>query len=333
MTVGWEASFGFTDSFDPTGEYLGDAWGIYSNLLTRSLMGSNHVPGAAGNALVPDLATSVPKPTDGGKTYTFHLKSGIKFAPPVNRAVTSKDIKYALQRLANPKNGGQYAFYYSSIVGWANGAKGKNISGITTPNDSTIVIKLTKPRGDFLYALAMPATAPIPQEIGKCFESKIGAYGRNVVSTGPYMIEGSDKVDASSCDKVQPASGFDGQTHLTLVRNPNYDASTDTKAARENFPDQFNFVVNANADDIANKVEAGEYATANSSWPPQTLRKYTTDSSLKQYFHQNSGDRTWYLYMNVTQPPFDDVHVRRAMNWVMDKHALVQAWGGPVVGD
>src|SRR6185503_17653984 len=120
LTVGWEASFGFTDSFDPTGEYLGDAWGIYSNLLTRSLMGSNHTPGAAGNKLVPDLATSVPKPTNGGKTYTFHLKS-IKFAPPVNRTVTSADVKFALQRLADPKNGGQYAFYYSSIQGWKAG--------------------------------------------------------------------------------------------------------------------------------------------------------------------------------------------------------------------
>jgi peptide/nickel transport system substrate-binding protein len=333
MTVGWEASFGFTDSFDPTGEYLGDAWGIFMNLITRSLMGSNHVPGAAGNKLVPDLATAIPKPTDGGKTYTFHLKSGVKFAPPINRAVTSKDVKYALQRLSNPKNGGQYAFYYSDIVGWANGAKGKNVSGITTPNDSTLVIKLTKPRGDFLFAMAMPATAPIPQEIGKCFEGKAGQYGRNVVSTGPYMFEGSDSVDASACDKVKPASGFDGQTHMNLVRNPNYDEKTDTKAARENFPDRINFVVNANADDILNKIEAGEYATANTTIPPQFLKRYSTESSLKQYFHQNSGDRTWYLTMNLTQPPFDDVHVRRAMNFVMDKQALVQAWGGPVVGD
>jgi len=332
LTVGWEASFGFTDSFDPTGEYLGDAWGIYSNLITRSLMGSNHVPGAAGNKLVPDLATSVPKPTDGGKTYTFHLKSGIKFAPPVNRVVTSKDVKYALQRLANPKNGGQYAFYYADIVGWANGAKGKNISGITTPNASTIVIKLSKPRGDFLFAMAMPATAPIPQEIGKCFEGKAGAYGRNVVSTGPYMIAGSDKVDISSCAKVKPTSGFDGQTILDLVRNPNYSPKTDSKAARENYPDEFKFIVNANADDILNKIEAGEYDTATTSVPPQFLKKYSTDKSLAPYFHQNSGDRTWYLTMNLTQPPFDDVHVRRALNWVMDKHALVQAWGGPTIG-
>jgi peptide/nickel transport system substrate-binding protein len=334
LVAGWENDFGFTSGFDPTGEYLGEAWGILNNLLVRTLVGTNHVAGAAGNKLVPDLATSVPKPTNGGKTYTFKLKSGVKFGPPVNRAVTSTDIKYALQRLANPKNGGQYAFYYSSIQGWAAGAKGQNISGIQTPNPSTLVINLTQPRGDFLYALAMPATAPIPVEVGKCFAGKPLAYGRNIVSTGPYMIEGADaNADLSSCGNVKPWSGFDAKTKLFLVRNPNYDPKTDTKAARENFPDKFEFVVNANADDIFAKIEAGEYATTGaSSIPPQTLRKYSTSSDLKKYLYQNSGDRTWYLTMNFTQPPFDDVKVRRAMNWVMDKHGLVQAWGGPLIG-
>src|SRR5215213_2234624 len=54
--VGWENSFGFTNSFDPTGEYLGEAFSIYSNLLIRTLAGYNHVAGTAGNELVPDLA-------------------------------------------------------------------------------------------------------------------------------------------------------------------------------------------------------------------------------------------------------------------------------------
>jgi len=330
LTVGWEASFGFTDGFDPTGEYLGDAWGIFSNLLTRSLMGTNHVAGAAGNKLVGDLASSV-KVSNGGKRYTFRLKA-VKFAPPVNRQVTSQDVKYALQRLADPKNGGQYAFYYTVIKGWAAGAKGKNISGIRTPTKNSIVFDLTAPTGDFLYRLAMPATAPIPPEGGKCFNHKPQAYGRNVISTGPYMIEGSDKVDASSCGAVKPASGFDGQTKMVLVRNPNYSAKTDSKKSRENFPDKFQFIVNANADDILNKVEAGDYDTETSSIPAQVLRKYATSSDLKKYFHQNSGDRTWYLTMNFTQAPFDDVHVRKAMNWVMDKAGLVQAWGGPTIG-
>src|SRR3954471_22726233 len=123
--VGWEQSFGFTNNFDPTGEYLGNAWGIYVNLLLRPLIGYKHQPGAAGNELIGDLATAVPQPADNGLTYTYKLRKGIKFAPPVNRAITSKDVAYAMNRLANPKDGGQYAFYYTVIKGWDDVANGK----------------------------------------------------------------------------------------------------------------------------------------------------------------------------------------------------------------
>jgi peptide/nickel transport system substrate-binding protein len=333
--VGWENSFGFTDSFDPTGEYLGEAFGVYSNLLIRTLVGYNHVAGSAGNELVPDLATALPEPTDGGKTYTFKLRSGVEFGPPVNREVTSKDVLYALERVAKPKNGAQYGFYYSVIRGFDDYGAGKSptIAGIETPDDRTIVFHLTKPTGDFLYRVAMPATGPIPEEVAKCFEGKPGAYGRHLVSTGPYMIEGADAANASSCAALKPMSGFDGQTHMNLVRNPAYDPKTDSKDAREALPDRFEFTVNANADDILNRVEAGNLDDEISSIPSTVLRRYVTNTSLKDKLHQNSGDRTWYLTMNLTQPPFDDVHVRRAMNWVMDKAALVQAWGGPSIGE
>src|SRR5262249_27887412 len=89
--VGWGQAFGFTDNLDPVGEYLPGGRGVLSNLLVRTLVGSQHMPGAAGNKLVPDLATALPKPTKGGKTYPFPLKKGIKFSPPVNREVTSAD--------------------------------------------------------------------------------------------------------------------------------------------------------------------------------------------------------------------------------------------------
>jgi len=166
--IGWEQSFGFTNNFDPTGEYLGNAWGLYSNLMLRSLVGYKHLPGAAGNETIGDLATDVPTPTDGGLTYTYKLRDGIKWGPPVNRAVTSKDVAYAMNRLANPKDGGQYSFYYTDIVGWDAVASGtaKTVSGITTPDDKTIVFKLTKPVGDFNLRMSMPATAPIPSEVG-----------------------------------------------------------------------------------------------------------------------------------------------------------------------
>jgi peptide/nickel transport system substrate-binding protein len=181
--------------------------------------------------------------------------------------------------------------------------------------------------------MAMPATGPMPNEVTKCFEGQAGKYGQNLVSTGPYMIAGSDKVDASSCSAIKPASGYDGQTIYDLVRNPNYSAPTDSQAARENFPDEVKFIVNASFDDIYNKIEAGELDMAASTIPPQVLAKYCSPGKLDPRCHQNSGDRTWYMYMNLTQPPFDDLKVRQAMNWIVNKTALVQAWGGPTIGD
>jgi len=333
--VGWESSFNFTDGFDPTGEYLGDAIGIMQNVLIRGLVNYNHVAGAAGNVVVPDLATALPKPTNGGKTYTFHLKSGIKYGPPVNREITSKDVAYALNRMANPKNGAQYAFYFDgTIAGWHDVATGKkkSVSGIKTPNAKTIVVNLTRPTGDFLQRMSLPATFPIPPEVGKCFEGKPGGYGRDLISSGPYMIEGSDSADASSCAKLKPFSGFDAQTKLTLVRNPNYKASTDTKKARENLPDRFEWTVNANPDDIANRIKSGDLEDNDVAPAAKTIREYLTSGDLKPRIHFNSGDQTYYVTLNLTQPPFDDIHNRKAMNLIVDKDGLRRAWGGPVVG-
>jgi peptide/nickel transport system substrate-binding protein len=300
--------------------------------MLRALVGYKHQPGAAGNELIGDLATAVPTPTDNGLTYTYKLRTGIKFGPPVNRAVTSKDVAYAMNRLANPKDGGQYAFYYTVIKGWdavANG-KAKTVSGISTPDNQTIVFHLTKAAGDFNLRMGMPATAPIPEEVGKCFEGKPGDYGRDVVSSGPYMLQGSDKVTASCPMKAM--SGFDGANgnHLILVRNPNYDQSTDPY--RKNYIDTFKFVVNSNADDIFAKVQAGQYDDEVSTPTPKTIRQYATTSSLKPLMIPNVGDRTNYLSMNLTQPPFDDIHVRKALNYIVDKGALQKAWGGPIPG-
>src|SRR6476646_1941581 len=97
--VGWEQSFGFTNNFDPTGEYLGNAWGIYVNLLMRPLVGYKHQPGAQGNDLIGDLADSVPEATDQRLTHPYTLRDGIKFGPPINREVLSKDVAYAMNRL------------------------------------------------------------------------------------------------------------------------------------------------------------------------------------------------------------------------------------------
>jgi peptide/nickel transport system substrate-binding protein len=327
------SDFGFVDGFDPTGEYTAVGIGIYGAML-RSLMGYKHVAGPPGNELVPDLASAPPEISSDGLKYTFKLKPNIKWAPPLNRAVTSKDVAYAFQRINTEPLVAQYGFYYNGVVkgmdGKAKSADTK-ISGIETPDDQTIIFNLDKPTGDFLYRIAQPATAPIPEEVAKCF-TKAGDYGRYVISSGPYMIQGADKLDISSCKAMKPISGFDASKNLTLVRNPNYDQATDN--TRSNYVDGITVTVDTNVDDIFSRIQAGDLDSSISDQPPKpVLQQYLTDPAKKPYLHSNSGDRTWYLTMNWAVPPFDDLHVRKAANWIMDKAGILQAWGGSTFGD
>jgi peptide/nickel transport system substrate-binding protein len=330
----WETSFDFTNGFDPVGEYLGEAFGIYSSLLLRTLVGYRHVAGAAGNEVIPDLATDLGQVSEDGLTYTFTLKDGIKFGPPLSREITADDVVYAFERIGTPDLVAQYGFYYTVIEGMAEFSDGSadTISGVKAIDDKTVEFTLTAPTGDFLYRLAMPAAAPVPREVASCF-TKAGEYGRDVIASGPYMIEGSDQLDASSCDTIKPLSGFDPNTSLTLVRNPDYDPATDTTEARENFPDSFVWTINTNVDDIYNRVAAGEIEDEIASEPAKVLRDYTENDDLAPSLHNNAGDRTWYITMNLTQPPFDDIHVRKAVNLVMDKEGLRRVWGGPLYGE
>jgi peptide/nickel transport system substrate-binding protein len=151
------------------------------------------------------------------------------------------------------------------------------------------------------------------------------------MSNASYMIQGADKLDISSCSAMKPISGFDPSKQLTLVRNPNYDQATDD--TRSNYVDGIKIDINTNLDDIFNKVEAGTLDVNFVDPPRRVLQKYSTDPSMKKLMHLNDGDRTWYISMNWATPPFDDVHVRKAANFVMDKQALLRAWGGPIAGD
>jgi peptide/nickel transport system substrate-binding protein len=331
----WNGSFDFTAGFDPTAEYLASAIGIYSNLLVRTLVTYNHVAGSPGNIVVPDLATNLGTVSKDGLTYTFHLKSGIKFGPPLNREITSKDLLFAFERLGTKALVPGYGFYYEVIKGFKAFEAGtaKDIAGITTPDPKTIVFKLTVPTGDFRYRLSMPAAGPMPQEVAGCF-TQANEYGRYVISSGPYMIDGSDKLDATSCDTIKAAggiSGFDGTTNLNFVRNPAYNKATDNPKDRENLPDSFTFKVNSNNDDIFAKVDRGELEDeiSGGTVPPGVARQYKGSSQLKI----NSGDRTNYLMLNLSTPPFDDIHVRKAVNFVINRDGMRKAWGGPLTGE
>jgi peptide/nickel transport system substrate-binding protein len=326
--------FGFTGAFDPTGEYLGSAWAIYGNFLMRGLVSYPWLPGdQGGNEPVPDLATDTGQLSADGLTLTFTLKDGIMWQPPLSRAVTSQDVAYAFQRINTESLIAQYGNYYcGTIVGMDCAGEDQNdpVEGIETPDDSTIVFHLEQPTGDILYRLAQPAAAAVPPEVAGCFD-EAGEYGRYVLSNGPYMLLGSDALDASSCDTLEPISGYDPDRFMYFVRNPSYDQATDDN--RQNYIDGFSYVVNTNLDDIYNRVLNGDIDLVHGAPPAAFLQQYLTNPELEDNLKTDPGDRNWYISMNLLVPPFDDIHVRRAVNLVVDKAGLLQATGGPTSGD
>ena len=230
----------------------------------RTLSATTTSPARRATSSSPTSPRAVPKPTNGGKTYTFHLKSGIKFGPPVNREITSKDIALRDGAAREPEGRRPVRLLLRRTVdqGLARlrerqGAR--SISGIRTPNATTICFHLTQPTGDFLYRMAMPATGADPGGGREVLHGR----EREQVRPRPRLVgpvhvsRARTSSTSSSCASMKPASGFDGVTNMTLVRNPSYNPATDSKAARENLPDEFVFTVNSNADDIFNKVAGG----------------------------------------------------------------------------
>src|SRR5205085_4625197 len=133
-------SEGDIDSMDPGYQYYQYDYQAIDQPAQRALYGWE----PADRKPTPDLATSLPQLSDGGKTLTIKLRSGVRFSPPVNREVTSADVKYALERTFLPQVGNGYSsVYFSEIKGskpYADG-KAKRISGIKTPDPRTLVIK------------------------------------------------------------------------------------------------------------------------------------------------------------------------------------------------
>jgi peptide/nickel transport system substrate-binding protein len=205
----------------------------------------------------------------------------------------------------------------------------KPVSGIDVPDDTHIVFHLVSPTGDFLYRMAMPATYPQPKEVAGCFDSA-GGYGSDLVSNGAYMYYGADKLDLSGgCKTLKPVAGINPDKGLTIVRNPNFDPSTEDPAMFSNYLDGLQVEINSNVDDIFQKIQAGELDGSFGDTPPPTVeQQYATDPSLQGFIHSDPGDRTWYITMNLLAPPFDDPHVRKAVEWVVDKAALVKGYGG-----
>jgi ABC-type transport system substrate-binding protein len=326
--------FAWTNNFDPTGEYLGYAWGLYDQLLMRGLYTYKHVPAdQGGDNPVPDLITGEPTVSDDQLTYDFTLRSDVKWGPPLDRVVTANDIYYAFQRINDAKLIAQYGNYYCGvIVGMDCKAKDDNqpIDGITVTDDTHLSITLEQPIGDFNYRLAMPATKAVPTEYRGCFP-KAGDMGVDVFSSGPYMIMGQDQLDVSSCGAIKPLEGYDVDKGMTLVRNPNWDENTDD--TRSAYVDGIQLEINTSVDNIFNNLLAGDIDEAQGTPPISVLQQLETDPAYTGWLHADQGDRTWYVTMNLLAPPFDDIHVRNAVNLAINKIGIRKQYGGELRGD
>jgi peptide/nickel transport system substrate-binding protein len=322
-------------AFDPQKEYYSLTWGLYRCCLLRTLVSYPGLPAEeGGNDVVPDLAEALPEISNDGLTWTFRLQKGINYAPPFqDTEITSGDFVNALERTADPEaaaNG--YSFYYSVIEGFDEFSDGqaKSISGLATPDDYTLEITTTAPTGDIPYRMSMHSTAPIPDGAA---EGHVRDYGRYLVASGPYMFQGSEDMDFSvPAAKQEPASGYRPGRSVTLVRNPSWDKSTD--GFRDAFLDQIEIEIGGTEEDIANKIDAGEIDLNIDGVPPaQQLRRYQTDPELKDQVHVYPSDAIRYLSFNIAEPPFDDVHVRKAVNLAIDKEGMRRLRGGPLFGE
>jgi peptide/nickel transport system substrate-binding protein len=276
----------------------------------------------------PDLAEGPPQISDGGKTLTIKIRSGVKFSPPVNRAVTSKDVKYGLERgFKKNVNGPYVGAYMSDIEGvkaYQDG-KAKEITGITTPDDQTVVFKLGRPRAAIVAgALALPASAPVPEEYAKKYDEAAGQskYGNYQVATGPYMI----KNDASG-----KLTGYKPSNEIDLVRNPNWDASTDYKPA---YADSITIKEGNDAQVGSRQILEGDnMVSGDFQLPGSILSSVSKGDQKDQLVITPPTGRFRYIALNNRVKPFDDPNVRKAIAAVMDRDAMRKAFGGPLVGD
>jgi len=218
----------------------------------------------------PDLAEAPPEIAADNKSITVKIRKGVKFAPPVNREITAKDVKYAFDRSFSANVGGQYATaFFSSIEGAPKKpTKGvKPISGITTPDDQTLVFKLTRPEAPGVAAaLVMPITMPVPEEYAKEFDAKSpSTYNKHVVASGPYMVAN---------DAEGNLTGYKAGKSIKLVRNPNWDKATDFKPA---YLDEIDMKTNgADASVDAQQVLKGQGMALDTNPPAAELKQAVT---------------------------------------------------------
>jgi peptide/nickel transport system substrate-binding protein len=293
----------FPDSLDPGLSATSDGRlaliQAYPGLVTFE-----HRLGVGGSTLAPGLAQALPSVSRDGRTYRFTLRPGLRFSN--GRPLRASDVKWSLSRVLLLDSPGA-GLGYSEIEGAHALEKTKRgeVSGVTA-NDRTgrVTIRLVRPRGSFLYELALPYVGVVPRGTPATNQTQHPPPG-----AGLYVV-----------DHVHQDRSF------SLTRNPHFSPSLRKTAVDAGRIRRFDVRVITSPTAAVASVRRGDadYMYEN---PPADEVQALRDSA-KARFQQFRTDSVSFFFMNSSVPPFDDVRVRRAVNLAIDKRALARLQGG-----
>jgi peptide/nickel transport system substrate-binding protein len=299
------------EDFDPARLYTSGGGNVPS-LVFRTLTTRNRENGAAGAKVVPDLATDTGRPNKDATVWTYTLKKGLKYED--GTAITSADIKYGIERSFAPELSGGAPYLRDWLVGAAD-YQGpykdkKGLSAIETPDSRTIVFHLDKPEGEFPYLATQTQFTPVPQ--GKDTGTK---YEQHPISSGPYKVVSNQN---------------DGET-LVLERNKYWSTATDSE--RKAYPDKIDVKSGLDSSVINQRLSSSQGAdaiavTTDTNLGPAELAKVTGDKELAARVGTGHFGYTNYIAFNPTVAPFNNVKVRQAISYAVDRSSVVNAAGG-----
>jgi ABC-type transport system substrate-binding protein len=259
-------------------------------------------PGAEGSRLVPEAAAGFPRVSRDGKTYTFTIRSGIKFSD--GSALTAAAFKRAFERAADPKQASPAIAFMHTVVGAdaRNAGKAGSVSGVTA-RGQTLIVRLTQADPTFLAEVAMPFFAAVKPSM------PIDAKGVNVYpSAGPYRIASRDV-----------------GRQLVLTRNPFYKGNRPANA------DRIVYTVNTDLNQSLLQVRAGQADYDAGGLPPTAhddlSKTYGVHKGGNFRYFVNSVVSTTYLSLNTIGGPLGKVGNRKAVNWAIDRPALLRVAG------
>jgi peptide/nickel transport system substrate-binding protein len=301
LTILANAAFGVAD---PAQNYTLQEWQLLIDT-HDGLTQFKRVGGVAGTKLVPDLATALPTPTDGGKTYLFHLRSGIKFSN--GQPLKASDFVRTFERqftVPGPTS------FYSGIVG-ADKCKAKKCDltkGVVADNSAnTLTIHLTAPDPEFFDKLALPFAYVVPGN------TSYKLTGNNVPpGTGPYMWQ-----------------SYNPNKEAVLVRNPffkQWSAAAQPAGNPNKIIEKYGLPISEEVTQVENG-QADEVFDGDVI-PPDRLSELN-GAQFKNQVHVNPLTAEWYMALNTKRPPFNNVKARQAINFAADRAAYVKIGGGP----